>query len=133
MENDGERPSVLVIEDNDVFQSFLHRFLITKDIEVTLASNGLEGLEAIEKKHFDLIITDLKMPKMDGMEFLKNLRLSKKDHSTVIVLTAYGEMDNYVQALNWDVFEFLHKPVDIDVLSDIVGKAIKKNRMQSKD
>lgn len=126
MSSDDKRISVLVIEDDEVFKDFLNRFLKDKDMDISLASNGAEGLEKVEKKHFDLIITDLKMPKMGGMDFLKNLRTMKNNDSAVIILTAYGEMDSYVQAFDWGVFEFLHKPVEIDVLSDTIEKALGK-------
>lgn len=117
---------VLIVEDDDIFRTFLSKFFIEKGLDVSLATNGLEGLQLIETKIFDLVITDLRMPTMDGMAFLKNLREQKKSDVTVIILTAYGEMDSYVKAVDWGVFEFLHKPIDVDELSEIVDKALMK-------
>lgn len=129
-DDDDGKISVLVIEDDEVFKQFLKKFLKEKGMNVSLASNGLEGLAKIEKQHFDLIITDLKMPKMNGMDFLKELKNKKGNDAAVIVLTAYGEMDNYVQAIDWGVYEFLHKPVDVEVLSEIIEKAVSERNIR---
>ncbi|RMF94517.1 MAG: response regulator [Candidatus Schekmanbacteria bacterium] len=129
-DDDDGKISVLVIEDDEVFKQFLKKFLKEKGMNVSLASNGLEGLAKIEKQHFDLIITDLKMPKMNGMDFLKELKNKKGNDVAVIVLTAYGEMDNYVQAIDWGVYEFLHKPVDVEVLSEIIEKAVSERNIR---
>ena len=118
-----EKKSVLIVEDDELYRDFLIRYFTKRSFAVTAVQNGLEGFNEVEKKDFDLVLTDIRMPVMDGIEFLKKLKDSSKTPK-VVVLTAFGEMDSYVKALNWGAFDYLHKPVDINELSAVVDKVL---------
>ena len=115
--------SVLVVEDDDLYRDLLVKYFIRRSFNVTAVSNGLEAFRETEKKDFSLIVTDIKMPVMDGLEFLKKLK-EKNKTSKVIVLTAYGAMDSYVRALDWGAYDYLHKPVDLNELTSVVDKLL---------
>lgn len=66
-----KKKKILLVEDDDIFRDFLVKFLTNKGFEVTTALNGVEGLKEVSQRIFDLIITDLKMPEMSGLEFFK--------------------------------------------------------------
>jgi len=118
-----ENLSVLIVEDDDLYRELLIKYFTNKSFDVTAVTNGLEAFQETEKKEFGIVITDIKMPIMDGIELLKKLK-DKNRTSNVIVITAHGEMDSYVKALNWGVFEYLHKPIDINELSAVVDKIL---------
>src|SRR3989304_6748412 len=118
-----EKKSVLIVEDDELYRDFLIRYFTKRSFAVTAVQNGLEGFNEVEKKEFDLVLTDIRMPVMDGIEFLKKLKDNNKTPK-VVVLTAYGEMDSYVKLLNWGAFDYLHKPVDINELSAVVDKIL---------
>ncbi|OGL39450.1 MAG: hypothetical protein A2042_02115 [Candidatus Schekmanbacteria bacterium GWA2_38_11] len=118
-----ENFSVLVVEDDDNYRDLLVKYFSKRSFDVIAVSNGLEAFRETEKRDFSLVITDIKMPVMDGLEFLKKLK-EKNKTSKVIVLTAYGAMDSYVRALDWGAFDYLHKPVDLNELSTAVDKLL---------
>ena len=118
-----KKKSVLIVEDDDLYRDFLVKFFTKKSFDVTAVPNGLDAFNETEKKEFTLVLTDIKMPKMDGIELLKKLR-DKNKTSNVIVITAHGEMDSYLKAIDWGAFDYLHKPVDIKELTAIVDKIL---------
>lgn len=85
------------------------------------ASNGEEGLEAVEKYHPDLIICDIKMPKMDGIEMLKRLR-EKGDNTPLVFLTAYSDFSYAQQAIRHSASEYLLKPFEDGKLEEVVKR-----------
>jgi len=115
--------SVLVVEDDDLYRDLLVKYFIRRSFNVTAVSNGLEAFTETEKKDFSLVITDIKMPVMDGLDFLKKLKEKNKTFK-IIVLTAYGAMDSYVRALDWGAYDYLHKPVDLNELTSVVDKLL---------
>ncbi len=89
------------------------------------AEDAKEALSIIETKHFDIIITDIKMPGMDGMEMHRRIKaLNKK--SIVIIMTAFATVDTAVQALKDGAFDYITKPFDPDELSHLIKNAAKQ-------
>jgi len=119
----NEQLSVLVVEDDDLYRDLLVKYFSSRSFNVTAVSNGLEAFTETEKQDFSLVITDIKMPVMDGLDFLKKLK-DKNKMFKVIVLTAYGAMDSYVMALDWGAYDYLHKPVDLNELTSVVDKLL---------
>lgn len=112
---------ILVVDDEENTRLALMRLLARDGFDVKTATDGSDALNIIRNHPVELIITDLNMPVMDGLAFLKELN---REHpsSHVIMLTAYGEMESYLEALNLGAFEYLNKPVKLDELRKVIQK-----------
>lgn len=101
--------------------------------EVTLAADGQEALAACAKRQFELVLLDLSMPGMGGLEVLQRLRQDEYD-ADIVVLTAHGSVENAVKALKIGATDFLTKPADFDLLAQVAVRAQNNRRLQrSKD
>jgi len=119
---------ILVVEDNLDTREFIHLHLITEGFDVALASNGQEGLYLSTVEHPDLIITDIEMPGIDGIEMIKRLRAqSETQNLPILVLTAFGKevMDNAVRA---GANRAIAKPVLLDELINDVRELLEPKR-----
>ena len=98
------------------------------EYEVTAAQDGQEALEYIQKEKFDLLITDIMMPKMDGLELLKEVKKINPSME-VIITTGYAHVDNAVQAMKTGAYDFIQKPYSIDQLLAVTEKALEKSKL----
>ncbi len=119
---------ILIVEDERSMREVLKILLEGENHEVTTASDGIEGLACIEKDIFDLVITDMKMPKSDGFEVLKKIKEISPD-TIVIMITAFGTKDSAVEAMKLGAYDYIHKPFNIDEIRLIVRKALEKKRL----
>ncbi|KJU81941.1 signal transduction histidine kinase [Candidatus Magnetobacterium bavaricum] len=122
---------VLVIDDEAIIRDRLKRLLMLDDYDAYAAENGIEGLEVFEREAPDVIVADIKMPKMDGIEVLKRIKM-KKTKSEVIFITGHGGVDTAIEAMKEGAFGYIQKPVEYDELKIAIEKAIEKQDMQSK-
>jgi DNA-binding NtrC family response regulator len=114
---------LLVVDDEDLLRSSLVKLLAMEGYSVLSASDGNEALMLIKENKFQLIITDLKMPGMSGMELIEEVRKLSPD-TKVVILTAHGEWNTYLEALEKEVFEYLNKPINKDDLFYAVKRAL---------
>lgn len=116
---------ILVVDDEENARIALSKILSREGYDVASAGNGLEALNFLREREVELIITDINMPEMNGMVFLRELN---KTHpaSNVIMITAYGEVESYIEAMNLGAFEYINKPVKIDELKKIISKVFAK-------
>lgn len=119
---------ILIVEDEKSMREVLKILLEGENHEVTTASDGIEGLACIEKDIFDLVITDMKMPKSDGFQVLKKIKEISPD-TIVIMITAFGTKDSAVEAMKLGAYDYIHKPFNIDEIRLIVRKALEKKRL----
>jgi two-component system response regulator FlrC len=110
---------ILVVEDDEQLQTALTQVLKQHGYEVTVARDGYEGLESVERNPPWLVLTDLSLPGKGGMEFLREVR-TQGYHMPVVVMTAYGGVDVAVQALKYGATDFLEKPFPLDRLEKII-------------
>jgi two-component system response regulator (stage 0 sporulation protein F) len=95
--------------------------LSQEGFDVESAANGHEALDCLGKRKVSLVISDINMPDMNGLTFLREL--SRKFPSTnVIMITAYGGVESYLEAMNLGAYEYLHKPVRLDELRSVMKK-----------
>ena len=106
----SELGSVLVVDDEDGIRSFLAESLEREGHEVSRAENGAEALKLAREQSFDLVITDLRMPVLGGMELVRTLRSEQPDVE-IVVLTAFGDVSTAVEALKLGAFDYLEKPI----------------------
>jgi len=116
---------VLMIEDDDAARRLLSRAIRKENFKVLEARNGYDGLEVFKKEKPEIIITDLKMPTMNGLEVLQEVKKLSSD-VPVILCTAFGETDIAVSALRKGAFDYLQKPIDLDLLIITLERARSK-------
>ncbi|MCJ7498129.1 MAG: sigma-54 dependent transcriptional regulator [candidate division Zixibacteria bacterium] len=121
-------PSILVIDDKESMRQMLAKTLESEGFEVDTARDGEGGLDKAKEKRFDLILTDLKLPKMDGLEVLSSIK-DLDPEVAVIVMTAYGTIETAVQAIKQGAFDFLTKPFDVDHLHVLIQRALENRRL----
>jgi len=116
---------ILVVDDEENARLALSKILVREGYEVTSAGNGYEALNYLRGKEVELIITDINMPEMNGMAFLRELN-KIRPASNVIMITAYGEVETYIEAMNLGAFEYVNKPVKIEELNKIITKIFRE-------
>ena len=118
---------ILVVDDEPPLREILQRGLTQMGgFSVEVAQNGLEAIEKIEKEIFDLVLSDLKMPEMDGMELLKMIKGTRPE-MPVIMMTAYGSIDTAVEAMKIGANDYITKPVDLRDLLLRISKVHMEN------
>jgi DNA-binding NtrC family response regulator len=119
-----EYKRILVVDDEENARMALSKILTHDGYEVSSAGNGLEALNFLRSNAVELIITDLNMPEMNGLMFLRELKRSYPS-SKVIMITAYGEVESYLEAITLGAFEYINKPVKYDDLKKVIDKISK--------
>jgi PAS domain S-box-containing protein len=117
------RPKVLVVDDEDRIQKACHRLLTQEGCEVALADNGIKGLKMIEDAHFDIVLLDLMMPGMSGMDVLTGIKARHPD-TVIIVITGYATLEHSIETMKKGAFDFLSKPFSPQELRVVISKAI---------
>jgi DNA-binding NtrC family response regulator len=123
---------ILLVEDKDSLRQMLRMTLENAGYSVDEARDGAEARRRLQEARFKLVITDLKMPRADGLEVLRAAKAADADTS-VILLTAYGTIDEAVLAMKEGAFEFLQKPVDSHHLLLLVGRVLEEARMRAEN
>ena len=119
------RKSILVVDDEKNQREILETILSSEGYDVTTASSGEAAMKFVESRRFDLVLSDLKMTGMSGLDLLKELTNYDKS-IIVILLTAHGSVDSAVDALRLGAFDYLQKPYDSEKLLDTVSRALNK-------
>jgi two-component system response regulator PilR (NtrC family) len=121
------KPTILVVDDELSIREFLQIMLKREKMLVETASDGEEALKLLEQKHFDLVISDIKMPKVDGLELLSRVR-AKDPNALMLMITAHGSTELAVEAMKKGAYDFLTKPFKIDDVKLRIEKAL-ENRV----
>lgn len=120
--------SLLLVDDDQDFRASARRILERRGLSVTEASNGEECLASIESKLPDVIVLDLKMPGLSGIETLREIR-SIDASLPVIILTGHGDFEAAVSGIRLSIVDFLQKPVDMDELAFRIRALLERGRM----
>ena len=129
--NKSYKPSLLIAEDERNTRDILQRFL-RQEYEVTLAEDGERALNILKKNNFDLLMTDLRMPGADGMDILR-AALKKDPPPACIVVTAYGSIENAVEAMKEGAFDFITKPLNFDRLEILLKRAVESRQLKEEN
>lgn len=116
---------ILVVDDEENARIGLSKLLSQEGYEVGSAANGLEALDLMKTQKVNLVISDLNMPGMNGLNFLRELN-RKFPSTNVILITAFGGVESYLEAMNLGAFEYIHKPVKLDELKAVMKKIFKQ-------
>jgi two-component system response regulator AtoC len=115
--------NILLVDDEPDVRKSLSNFLTKLGHTVICATNGIEGLKTFHSQSFNLVITDIRMPGMDGLEILRRIKTIEKSPVDVIVVTGHGDMDNAIKALKYGAYDYLKKPVNIRELAITIERS----------
>jgi two-component system response regulator PilR (NtrC family) len=118
---------ILIVEDEKSMREILKILLEGEHHKIVTASDGLEGLAYLDKDIFDLVITDIKMPKANGFDVLKKVKEISPD-TIVIMITAFANKETAIEAMKLGAYDYISKPFNIDEIRLIVRKAIEKKK-----
>lgn len=124
-EEKKEPVRILVVDDEDIVRKLLLDTLPVDGYQVKTAIDGADAIKQIENEPFEIVITDLKMPGMSGMELLKHTLKINPD-VCVIVMTAYGTVESAVSAMKQGAYDYICKPFELDEMKIIVEKAVER-------
>ena len=119
-----KKPRVLIIDDQDNIRSILSKLLTKSDYQVQAADSGESGLELYAQFMPSVILLDLKMPGIDGMEVMEVLDKQLKADCKTIIMTAHGEVRSAVEAMKKGAFDYLEKPFDNDEYLTNIAKLL---------
>ncbi|MBO5924571.1 MAG: response regulator, partial [Lentisphaeria bacterium] len=126
-----DKARILIVDDERSTLDAMCRFL-KRRFEVTPAHDGAEAVKLIGGNDYDLILTDLRMPGTDGMKVLE-ASLEKNPQPLCIILSAYGTVENAVEAVKRGAFDFVMKPVNLEQLTLILDRALATRKLQSEN
>ena len=124
-----ERPRVLVVDDDAALRFTLGEILESAGLEAVLVGDGLAGLARLREERFDLVLSDLRMPRMDGMQLLRESR-TLEPPPRVILITAHGSERHAVEAMKAGAWDYFRKPFELEELLAVVGRATEAARLQ---
>src|SRR6185436_3033328 len=121
-------PKILVIDDEKSIRNTLKEILSYEHYDVHEAPDGLEGLKMAEKEKYDVILCDIKMPKMDGLEALEKL-LEKNNDVPVVMISGHGTIETAVEAIKKGAFDYISKPLDLNRMLVTIRNAMERNSL----
>ena len=128
----AKNEKILLVEDEEYLLKSLEVFLRNETkYEIFSASNGKEAIEIINSKEIDLILTDLKMPEIGGIELMEYVK-NKSADIPVIAMTAFASLNSAIEALRLGVYDYLIKPYEFDMVLIVINRAIERIRLTKK-
>lgn len=121
----NKKPHILVVDDEAIARNNVEHILKKENYHVVTAANGVEAIEKLETAVFDVVLTDLKMEKVDGIEVLEKVK-SKYPDTQVIMITAYAAVDSAIEAIKKGAFHYISKPFRLDEVRSTVKQALEK-------
>jgi len=123
---------ILFVDDEKEILSIVEQYLSGHGYQVTVSDNGAKALVLAREKMFDIIFTDLKMPKVGGLELLRAVKETSPE-TEVIILTGYGTVDSAVEALKLGSYDYLQKPIEFERLKILIDRIIEKQTLQKEN
>ncbi len=123
-------PKILLVEDDTNIATGLQKVMRANGYDVTALSRGDTGLERALAEPFDVVVTDLKLPGLDGLELVRQLHQAKPK-LPIILITAHGTTEIAIEATKWGAFDYVPKPFEVEELLDLTAKALESSRLMS--
>ncbi len=120
---------IMIIEDDEEMRSLLVDFFEEKGFETDSVSNGADALRKLSKDHFDLVITDIRMPGLTGLDILPRMRRLKPE-TPIIVMTAYGSGDVRRRSLEAGATAYLEKPIPLSKLRTLIREEVLQKQLE---
>jgi len=121
----NKKPQILVVDDEEIARNNVEHILNKENYHVVTAANGVEAIERLETSVFDVVLTDLKMEKIDGIGVLEKVK-NKYPDTQVIMITAYAAVDSAIEAIKKGAFHYISKPFRLDEVRSTVKQALEK-------
>src|SRR5690349_21413079 len=122
-------PRLLVVEDDDAMRDLLCEELSEAGFEVTPARNGREGVERVRGAPFDLVITDLRMPEVDGFDLIRDVTATP--HAPhIVMITAFGSIETAIKAVKLGAYDYITKPFELEELVLVANKALEERKLR---
>jgi len=118
---------ILVIDDEEIVRISCSRALTPEGFDLKLARNGADGLRMLAEEEFDLVLTDLKMPDMDGIEILRRVK-EGWPQTEVVIITGYQTVDTAVRSIKLGAFDYVEKPFTPDKILSVVEAAVSNKK-----
>jgi len=115
---------VLVVDDEEQIQKVLEKILKRKDYQVKTAGNGVSALKAMKRERFDIVLLDIMMPELDGIETLRKIKI-QSPKTIVMMITAYGSVATAREAMQLGAYDYITKPFDIDFIYEMIEESLK--------
>ena len=119
---------VLIIDDEKAIRRSIREILEFEKYEIEEAEDGAQGLEMALKNNYDIVLSDIKMPKLDGIELLQKL-IDAKCESALIIMSGHGNIETAVDAVKKGAYDYLAKPIDLNRLLVTMRNAMQKNTL----
>lgn len=123
------KAEILVVDDEPGLRDFLEIMLHKQGYGVETAVDGLDAIEKVQNSNFDLVVTDMQMPRMNGIEFLREIK-QKEPELTVIIITAYASHQSAIEAMKLGAYDYITKPFKIDEIKLVIQKALDKKLLE---
>ena len=118
---------ILVVDDELLIRDLLYDFFTTQDWDISIAEDGQKAIDYLKNKEYDIVLTDLKMPDMNGMDLTGRIRSLYGD-LPVIIMTGYPSLDSALDALRYKVDDYIIKPFNVNHLFKVVKKVVDTRR-----
>lgn len=125
-----ERAKILVVDDDEEMRCLLEDVLVQEGYHVTQARDGPDALLKLRNQKYDLVIIDKNMPGLSGLEILPGIKMMDPQ-AIVVFITAFGDVDTYLEAMSRGAYDYLNKPLRMSVLKSVIGKALREKRKGS--
>lgn len=123
---------IAVVDDKEILRDSLTTALAREDHTVTAFADAVEAMAQLRTKAFDVILTDLKMPKMDGLTLIRELRAAGCE-TPIIVMTAYATVSTAVEAMKLGAFDYIQKPFEVEAVSVLIERALEHARLRQEN
>jgi DNA-binding NtrC family response regulator len=120
-----EKKRILLVDDEENDRAELSMNLTNRGYHVMTAQSGEEALKFLKENSFDIVLTDLRLTGISGIDLLREIKESTPNTGTLI-LTAYGDVDSYIEAMNLGAFEFLNKPIKPQKLEKVINRFLEE-------
>lgn len=127
-----ERPSVLIVDDEQLIRDILADFLGMEGYQVRTAGDGMAALEELSRSRYDLLLSDLKMPKMGGLELLEQVRV-RYPHLLTVLMTGFGTVETAIVAMQRGAYDYILKPFKAEEVIRVVQRGIEKRRLEAEN
>jgi DNA-binding NtrC family response regulator len=122
------KPTILIVDDDEVIQETLFDVLKKKGYDIFVAGSGKGALETIKKNVIDLVLLDMRLPDVDGLDVLKKVKETDSE-ILVIMMTAYSDIQTAVAAMKSGAYHYINKPFELDELKLLIEKGLETKRL----
>ncbi len=128
----GDRPRVLVVDDEETIREMLAEFLELEGYDVATAPDGVSALTALGGRVFDLVLTDMKMPRMGGITLLEQMK-QHAPSTIAVIMTGFGTVETAIDAMKRGAYDYILKPFKLEEVLHVVSRAIEKRRIETEN